>query len=125
MKKFLAILLSLILGGTMLAFAACSDGGNTDTPSTGNEQTGGETADPSVNAENVLVVYYSATGNTESVANLTDRMPMPNFSILFVLRPVVLPQPSTADTICALGMVRTTFLFARTNSPLYEVFAMA
>lgn len=40
MKKFLAILLSLILGGTMLAFAACSDGGNTDTPSTGNEQQG-------------------------------------------------------------------------------------
>ena len=39
MKKFLAILLSLILGGTMLAFAACSDGGNTDTPSTGNNMT--------------------------------------------------------------------------------------
>lgn len=93
MKKFLAILLSLILGGTMLAFAACSDGGNTDTPSTGNEQqgddeggsqTGGDEGNTDIPGDtteqqspatsgdsesDTLVVYFSWSGNTQEMAD--------------------------------------------------------
>lgn len=93
MKKFLAILLSLILGGTMLAFAACSDGGNTDAPSTGNEQqgddgggsqTGGDEGNTDIPGDtteqqtpatsgdpesDTLVVYFSWSGNTQEMAD--------------------------------------------------------
>ena len=88
MKKFLTVLLSLIVGITALAFAACADNApNNNTPSGGNEETTPEEpempADPGEGntPENpgtpgtpgtggsVLVVYFSATGNTERVAN--------------------------------------------------------
>ena len=42
MKKFLSILLSLVLSVSMFAFAACSDTPADDDPQTGNEQTGGD-----------------------------------------------------------------------------------
>ena len=91
MKKFLIVLLSLILGTTVLAFAACADNApNNNTPSDGNEQTTpeepetpadpgegdspAEPEDPDIPGtpgadSTVLVVYFSATGNTERVAN--------------------------------------------------------
>ena len=53
MKKFLTALLSLILGTTVLALAACSQ----------------EMGEVPEEWGSVLVVYYSATGNTEEVAN--------------------------------------------------------
>lgn len=87
MKKFLIVLLSLILGTSMLAFAACADNAPSgNTPSGGNGQTTPEEpetpADPGEGdspAEpedpdtpgtpgadsNILIVYFSATGNTE------------------------------------------------------------
>lgn len=53
MKKFLIVLLSLILGTTALAFAACAQ----------------ETGEIPEDWGSVLVVYFSATGNTEEAAN--------------------------------------------------------
>lgn len=66
MKRFLAALLCALIAGTVLAFAACSDGS-----SEGGEGNGsGGTPQTPVNPDaEVLVVYYSATGNTEGVAN--------------------------------------------------------
>lgn len=52
MKKFFAVLLSLILGASVTAFAACSQ----------------ETGEIPEEWGSVLVVYFSATGNTERVA---------------------------------------------------------
>ena len=43
---------------------------------------------------------------------------MPNLAALSVSRPDVLPQPMTASAIWVPGMARTTFLPARTISPL-------
>lgn len=45
MKKFLIILLSLVLSVSMFAFAACSDTPADDDPQTGNEQTGDDGQD--------------------------------------------------------------------------------
>ena len=87
MKKFLTVLLSLVLGTTVLAFAACSDNAPSgNTPAGGNEQTGGNgengdnngsgseagpqtpatSGDP---ASDTLVVYFSWSGNTQEMAN--------------------------------------------------------
>lgn len=87
MKKFMSILLSLILGTAMLAFAACTDntpsgntssGGNEQTapedPDTPSDSGGSETPDdPDIPGApgtdgNILIAYFSATGNTERVA---------------------------------------------------------
>ena len=81
MKKFLIVLLSLIMGVSMFAFAACSDTPADDGPQTGSEQPTPEQPDkpdepsqddepdePSQETTDVLVVYFSATGNTERVA---------------------------------------------------------
>lgn len=79
MKKLTAVLMSLVL---VFAFAACSNQqseANTSTPSGDNTQSAAPTPDESENetstdgadteTEKTLVVYFSATGNTESVAN--------------------------------------------------------
>ena len=87
MKKFLTVLLSLVLGTTVLAFAACADNAPSgNTPAGGNEQTGGNgengdnngsgseagpqtpatSGDP---ASDTLVVYFSWSGNTQEMAN--------------------------------------------------------
>ena len=69
MKKFLIILLSLVLSASMLAFAACSDTPAGNDPQTGTEHPTPEQPDePSQEAADVLVVYFSASGNTERVA---------------------------------------------------------
>ena len=80
MKKFLIVLLSLIMGVSMFAFAACSDTPADGGPQTGSEQPTPEQPDkpdePSQDDEpdepsqetDILVVYFSATGNTERVA---------------------------------------------------------
>ena len=90
MKKFLIVLLSLIMGVSMFAFAACSDTPADDRPQTGSEQPTPEQPDkpdepsqddepdepsqddepdePSQETTDILVVYFSATGNTERVA---------------------------------------------------------
>lgn len=81
MKKFLIILLSLVLSVSMFAFAACSDTPADDGPQTGSEQPTPEQPDkpdepsqddepdePSQETTDILVVYFSATGNTERVA---------------------------------------------------------
>lgn len=81
MKKFLSVLLSLIMGVTVLAFAACADNApNSNNPSGGNEQTGGNNgsdgeAEPQTPATSgdpaseTLVVYFSWSGNTQEMAN--------------------------------------------------------
>lgn len=93
MKKFLIILLSLVLSVSMFAFAACSDTPADDDPQTGNEQTGDDGQDgtqPDGDDENAgddtteaqpphtagdpdsdtLVVYFSwsSSQNTEHMA---------------------------------------------------------
>lgn len=93
MKKFLIILLSLVLGVSMFVFAACSDTPAGDDPQTGNEQTGDDGQDgtqPDGDDENAgddtteaqpphtagdpdsdtLVVYFSwsSSQNTEHMA---------------------------------------------------------
>lgn len=60
MKRFLVVLFSLIIGAMSLALSACA--GNTE-----NGQTGG-TGGTISGEGNILVVYFSATGNTEEVA---------------------------------------------------------
>lgn len=66
MKRFLAALLCALMAGTVLAFAACSYGSSEGGEGNGN----GGTPQTPVNPDaEVLVVYYSATGNTEGVAN--------------------------------------------------------
>ncbi len=93
MKKFFAMLMSLVLCMGMAAFAACStepenvpgddaqmggqtpEQGGSQEEGAGNEQTGDdedtddETPDETPSGEsNVLIVYFSATGNTETIA---------------------------------------------------------
>ena len=93
MKKFLIILLSLVLSVSMFAFAACSDTPADDDPQTGNEQTGDDgqdgtqpdgddenTGDDTTEAQpphtagdpdsDTLVVYFSwsSSQNTEHMA---------------------------------------------------------
>ena len=60
MKRFSVVLFSLIIGAMSLALSACA--GNTE-----NGQTGG-TGGTISGEGNILVVYFSATGNTEEVA---------------------------------------------------------
>ncbi|HIY96487.1 MAG TPA: hypothetical protein H9729_02250 [Candidatus Borkfalkia excrementigallinarum] len=112
MKKFLIVLLSLILGTTALAFAACADNApNNNTPSAGNEQTTpGDRETPADPGEDntpenpntpgtpgtggsVLVVYFSAQGHTEEVAGYIAQAAGGD---LFELTPV---DPYTADDL--------------------------
>lgn len=85
MKRFLTVLLSLFLGATALAFAACADNApNGNVPSDGSGQTAPEEPDTPVGPgendipdtpvtpdadSNILIVYFSATGNTARLAN--------------------------------------------------------
>ena len=89
MKKFLTILFSLILATAIFGFAPCADNApNGNTPSGGNEQTtpeGSETPAGSGGSEtpdtpgapdtdsNILIVYFSAQGHTETVAGYIAR----------------------------------------------------
>ena len=103
MKKFLIILLSLVLSVSMFAFAVCSDTPADDDPQTGNEQLTPEQPDepsqdeeldePSQETTDVLVVYFSATGNTERVA---DYIAEATGGDLFELVPV---DPYTSDDL--------------------------
>ena len=74
MKRFLSIFLSLIAGASMLAFAACADNAAESNPPADNEQTGGNQNNgddtPAIPAGDgdILIVYFSATGNTERIA---------------------------------------------------------
>lgn len=91
MKRFLTVLLSLFLGATALAFAACADNApNGNASSDGSGQTALEEPDTPVGPgesdipensgtpntpgtpgtdSNILIVYFSATGNTARLAN--------------------------------------------------------
>lgn len=82
MKKITALLMCLLLG---LGLAACSDTNSDQEPSASDKKTqtqeptaaptqgsgeSGEPSEPSVAAgKKILIVYYSATGSTEAVAN--------------------------------------------------------
>lgn len=67
MKKYLAIILSLLL--VLMGMSACADntGQNNNNNSNNN---GGGTTPPVVTTENVLIAYFSCTGTTESIAQL-------------------------------------------------------
>ena len=71
MKKLAAILLAALM---MFTLAACSGGGNEGAGETNSaasatsEETSATTEQTSSDLGNVLVAYYSATGNTERVA---------------------------------------------------------
>ena len=64
MKRFAAMLMSLLL---CVSMSACSAPAQDDDARTAEPSTTENTQD--TGGQNVLVVYYSATGNTESVAN--------------------------------------------------------
>lgn len=75
MKKLATVVLSCLL---MFCLVACSSGGSGSTSSadtssssvsSASDETSATTEEPSTDLGNVLVVYYSATGNTERVAN--------------------------------------------------------
>lgn len=75
MKKLATIVLSCLL---MFCLVACSSGGSGSTSSadtssssvsSASDETSATTEESSTDLGNVLVVYYSATGNTERVAN--------------------------------------------------------
>lgn len=71
MKKFLIILLSLVLSVSMFAFAACSDTPADDDPQTGDDTT--EVQPPHTAGDpdsDTLVVYFSwsSSQNTEHMA---------------------------------------------------------
>lgn len=64
MKRFAAMLMSLLL---CVSMSACSAPAQDDDAGTAEPSTTENTQD--TGGQNVLVVYYSATGNTESVTN--------------------------------------------------------
>lgn len=75
MKKLATVVLSCLL---MFCLIACSSGGSGSTSSadtssssvsSASDETSATTEESSTDLGNVLVVYYSATGNTERVAN--------------------------------------------------------
>lgn len=75
MKKLATVVLSCLL---MFYLVACSSGGSGSTSSadtssssvsSASDETSATTEESSTDLGNVLVVYYSATGNTERVAN--------------------------------------------------------
>lgn len=75
MKKLATVVLSCLL---MFCLVACSSGGSGSTSSadtssssvsSASDETSATTDESSTDLGNVLVVYYSATGNTERVAN--------------------------------------------------------
>lgn len=75
MKKLATVVLSCLL---MFCLVACSSGGSSSTSSadtssssvsSASDETSATTEESSTDLGNVLVVYYSATGNTERVAN--------------------------------------------------------
>lgn len=75
MKKLATVVLSCLL---MFCLVACSSGGSGSTSSadtssssvsSASDETSATTEESSTDIGNVLVVYYSATGNTERVAN--------------------------------------------------------
>ena len=75
MKKLATVVLSCLL---MFCLLACSSGGSGSTSSadtssssvsSASDETSATTEESSTDLGNVLVVYYSATGNTERVAN--------------------------------------------------------
>lgn len=75
MKKLATVVLSCLL---MFCLVACSSGGSGSTSSadtssssvsSASDETSATTEESSTDLVNVLVVYYSATGNTERVAN--------------------------------------------------------
>ncbi len=75
MKKLATVVLSCLL---MFCLVACSSGGSGSTSSadtssssvsSASDETSATTEESSTDLGNVLVVYYSATGNTEHVAN--------------------------------------------------------
>lgn len=75
MKKLATVVLSCLL---MFCLVACSSGGSGSTSSadtssssvsSASNETSATTEESSTDLGNVLVVYYSATGNTERVAN--------------------------------------------------------
>lgn len=70
MKKLATVVLSCLL---MFCLVACSSGGSGSTSSSSvssaSDETSATTEESSTDLGNVLVVYYSATGNTERVAN--------------------------------------------------------
>lgn len=75
MKKLATVVLSCLL---MFCLVACSSGGSGSTSSadtssssvsSASDETSATTEESSTDLGNVLVVYYSATGNTECVAN--------------------------------------------------------
>lgn len=76
MKKFLIILLSLVLSVSMFAFAACSDTPADDDPQTGNEQTGDDGQDgtqPDGDDENAgAALILMQDGNSILVATSPD-----------------------------------------------------
>ena len=80
MKRFLSIILSFVAGASTLAFAACADNAAESNPPADNEQTGNnednggqntpsDPQTPQIPAgdSDILIVYFSATGNTEEV----------------------------------------------------------
>ena len=75
MKKLATVVLSCLL---MFCLVACSSGGSGSTSSadtssssvsSASDETSATTEESSTDLGNVVVVYYSATGNTERVAN--------------------------------------------------------
>lgn len=75
MKKLATVVLSCLL---MFCLVACSSGGSgsissadtsSSSVSSASDETSATTEESSTDLGNVLVVYYSATGNTERVAN--------------------------------------------------------
>ena len=77
MKKLTAILLSLAM---VFSFAACSSGGGSSSGSNSAEPSGAESSQPTGQEEsgtgtgNTLVVYFSATGNTQEAANYISQL---------------------------------------------------
>lgn len=99
MKKLFIILLSLILCVAMFAFTSCSNAIDNENTQTNNGQTGNDDDSGAQNPEtpmgetNILIVYFSATGNTKAVANYIAEA---TDGDLFELIPV---DPYTSDDL--------------------------